>query len=126
MSDFHHHRARYKKKTMNRIKRIFLALAAFMAIDSHALIPRPQKIVRRGGELTVPANTVEEAAKSATFERDVTIQSEGYAISVVRQGITVRSSDERGAACGYSSAQNFATQFRLATGRPHREWRSGR
>lgn len=82
---------------MNRIKWLFLALVAFVAIDSYALIPRPQKILRRGGTFATLGNTVEEAAKSATFERDVTIESEGYAISIASQGITVRSSDERGA-----------------------------
>ena len=74
-----------------------MASVGLCALDAYALIPRPQQMKRGGGEFETRAQTVGEAAKSALFERDVTIQPEGYAVNVTEKGITVRSSDESGA-----------------------------
>ena len=73
--------------------------ASVAALDSFGfgLIPQPQQMKRGSGEFETQVSTVEEAAKSALFERDVTIQPEGYAVSVTEKGITVRCSDEPGA-----------------------------
>ena len=73
--------------------------ASVAALDLFAfgLIPQPQQMKRGGGEFETQASTVEDAAKSSLFERDVTIQPEGYAVSVTEKGITVRCSDEPGA-----------------------------
>ena len=57
--------------------------------DSLAIIPAPQKVVRTKGECRT-----KDAPK---FEKVATIPPEGYEISITKNGVTVRCSDDAGA-----------------------------
>jgi hypothetical protein len=63
-------------RTRNKTSILVPLIVGVLALDLFAfgLIPQPQQMKRNGGEFEIPGQSVEEVAKSATFERDVTVQ----------------------------------------------------
>ncbi len=72
----------------------FAAAAALPAIAQLNLVPMPQKVIEREGELAV--SSMKELSEKASFSLDTSIPEEGYKLRVDADGVKIAFSGEAG------------------------------